>query len=50
MNKEIHICFSEDMHPYNCDGPGDCIHCDGGVNEYHDPKTCALCRDNETEK
>ena len=45
----IHLCTSEDMHPYECDGPGKCIHCDrlqrtslmtGDI--LHDPATCAL--------
>lgn len=38
------------FHPYECNGPGKCIHCDrlqrtslmtGDV--LHDPATCALC-------
>lgn len=36
-------CSAEDMHPYECDGLGHCIHCDKGKNERHNPETCALC-------
>lgn len=43
-------CHSENFHPYECDGPGKCRHCDrreiqaaydpdGG----HNPETCELC-------
>jgi hypothetical protein len=41
---------SSNFHPYECDGPGACLHCDrmqrtslmtGDV--LHDPATCALC-------
>ena len=41
----IHVCMADDMHPYNCDGMfgGRCIHCEGTVEEGHDPVTCALC-------
>lgn len=37
----IHICSSEDMHPYNCDGKGKCIHCDGGCEAIW--PGCLLC-------
>lgn len=33
----------EDMHPYECDHEGHCIHCDRTVTASHDPDTCALC-------
>ena len=41
----IHICFADDMHPYNCDYPygGSCVHHERKVTEGHDPATCALC-------
>lgn len=39
------ICTSEDMHPYECDGPTKCIHCDKKKFKGHDPKKCALCKD-----
>jgi hypothetical protein len=49
----IHVDTSENFHPYACDGPGKCCHCDRrhmvassdeGTNHYsHDPATCALC-------
>lgn len=46
-------CVSEDFHPYECDGPGKCRHCDrreiqsahdpqGGG---HNPEICELCAD-----
>ena len=46
------VCTSDHLHPYECDGPGKCVHCD---REYrleenwkheereHDPATCTLC-------
>ncbi len=24
----VFVCTSEDMHPYECDGPGKCRYCD----------------------
>ena len=38
-------CTAEDMHPYNCDGEGKCIHCDKRPTIDHDPNECALCND-----
>lgn len=39
-------CLSEDFHPYECDGPGKCIHCDRRViQDDHDPETCPLCEE-----
>lgn len=40
----IHVCTSQDMHPYACEG-SPCIHCEGKVTDTHDPNTCALCHD-----
>ena len=37
---EIHICTADDMHPYNCFGTGNCIHCDKKCDD-----GCALCED-----
>jgi hypothetical protein len=34
---------ASNFHPYECDGPGHCIHCDRLVSETHDPGSCALC-------
>lgn len=31
------------LHPYECDGPCACIHCDRTVTDSHDPAVCALC-------
>jgi len=33
----------ENLHPYECDGPGKCRHCDREVTESHDPAVCSLC-------
>lgn len=49
----VFACVSGDFHPYECDGPGKCRHCDrreiqadydpqGGG---HDPRTCELCEE-----
>lgn len=38
-------CVSEDFHPYECDGPGACRHCDRTLEEHHDPQMCELCAD-----
>lgn len=34
---------AENFHPYECDGPGKCVHCDRFASDRHDPATCALC-------
>lgn len=36
---------SSNFHPYECDGPGKCPHCDRRRTEHHDPDNCALCDD-----
>lgn len=43
VGRHTFICRNEDMHPYECDGPGACKHCDRIRDDEHDPKTCALC-------
>ncbi len=43
MSAHVHFCTAEDMHPYNCFGPGKCSHCDRTVSATHDPRLCALC-------
>jgi hypothetical protein len=40
----IFIDESSNFHPYECDGPGKCIHCDRTVSTTHEPATCALCQ------
>lgn len=47
--QEIHVCMADDMHPYNCNGMygGNCIHCEGVVEDGHDPNSCALCNWNK---
>jgi len=44
-DSKIHVCYADDMHPYNCDGVfgGRCIHCEGVVSKTHNPDTCMLC-------
>jgi hypothetical protein len=37
------LCGSSSFHPYECDGPGKCPHCDRTQREGHDPSVCALC-------
>lgn len=37
------LCGSSSFHPYECDGPGKCPHCDRREQPDHDPATCALC-------
>jgi hypothetical protein len=37
-------CTSDDMHPYECNGRGKCIHCDKVEDEEHNTKTCELCQ------
>jgi hypothetical protein len=34
---------AENFHPYECDGPRKCRHCDRRKTTDHDPATCALC-------
>jgi hypothetical protein len=41
----IHVCTPSDLHPYECDGPGKCEHCDQKITTAHDPDRCALCDD-----
>lgn len=41
----IHICAPQDMHPYECPGPGKCMHCDRRRLETHTPSTCWLCHE-----
>ena len=41
--RRIHLCTASDLHPYECDGPGRCVHCDHTITETHDPELCALC-------
>lgn len=35
---------ASNFHPYECDGPGKCVHCDRVQSETHDPATCMLCQ------
>lgn len=37
------ICGGDGMHPYNCGGPGRCIHCSRRKFKGHNPADCWLC-------
>jgi hypothetical protein len=39
------VCTSADMHPYECSGPGKCIHCDRKRTAKHHPVRCCLCHE-----
>lgn len=40
----VKLTTPDDLHPYQCLGPGKCIHCDKKAQgPDHDPKTCNLC-------
>jgi hypothetical protein len=41
----VFIDSTSNLHPYECDGPGECLHCDREISTKHDPNTCALCDD-----
>lgn len=41
----LFVCTRSDFHPYECNGPKKCIHCDRKKLKGHDPKKCALCND-----
>ena len=43
MSSAAHYDTAENFHPYECDGPGKCRHCDRRQVDAHDPATCALC-------
>lgn len=43
------VCGADSFHPYECDGPGKCIHCDEKKSDRHDPANCALCRSMDPE-
>lgn len=45
MTLAVFVCGSGDFHPYECGGPGKCIHCDGTRTERHNPDECWLCHD-----
>lgn len=38
-------CSSSDLHPYNCEGEGNCIHCDQLETAEHKPSFCVMCND-----
>lgn len=39
----VFVDTAENFHPWECDGPGRCRHCDQHKDDTHDPATCALC-------
>jgi hypothetical protein len=38
-----YVDTAENFHPYECDGPGSCRHCDRRTDPSHNPAVCALC-------
>jgi hypothetical protein len=46
----VHVCRTEDMHPYECDGPGKCVHCDRKTTEHHKVTRCAFCHEDRNRK
>ena len=40
-------CALDDLHPFACDGPGKCVHCDRRETPGHDPEACTLCAGDE---
>lgn len=38
-----YICGPNSFHPYECQGPKKCPHCDKVKFDGHDPDNCALC-------
>lgn len=46
-HREAFLCSVEDLHPYECGGPGACIHCDRRVVGDHRPDQCELCEEGE---
>jgi hypothetical protein len=44
------VCTPTDMHPYNCDGPGLCVHCDHTRTAKHNPDRCVLCLNNPPQR
>jgi hypothetical protein len=41
---------ASNLHPYECNGPGKCMHCDRLVTYDHLPHECALCRADRKEQ
>lgn len=42
---QVFVDPSSNFHPYECDGPGKCQHCDHTRTPTHDPDECWLCHD-----
>ena len=40
----VFVCVAENMHPYNCNGPRRCVHCDRKTTEHHKVSRCEFCR------
>lgn len=45
--KRIFFDNTSNFHPYECNGEGQCIHCDRTVLQNHNPETCELCKETE---
>ncbi len=39
------MTLSENLHPFECNGPGNCIHCDRIKTKNHHPMICNLCHE-----
>lgn len=49
-NRDFWVDPASNFHPYECGGPGLCIHCDRTVTADHLPHECALCRKDHKEE
>ena len=43
VDPDYFICTANDFHPYACDGPGRCIHCDRKTLPNHKVSLCGWC-------
>lgn len=41
----MHLATSSSYHPYECTHDKYCEHCTWAETEWHDPASCALCRE-----
>lgn len=42
---QVFFDMASNFHPFDCDGPDECVHCDRAVTDQHDPETCSFCKD-----
>lgn len=43
MFSAVFFDTADNFHPFECNGPGKCVHCDAQTTDKHDPNNCALC-------